>query len=187
MSAATWKKLYLVVTRLLAPLCAALALLFFYDLAAPASQTDSAQVVRKARHMRRAKPVFVVEAKGRYSYREDVSARIFRAIEVDDELRVSLSPVFTEWKTLEVVRNGTVIAAARGLALPELSGMGAMGLLLLFGLAAFLPERVLFPERLFSSHAWMAILVIAVPVLDFAALLLGLRLVRVWMGQIEKM
>ena len=183
----TWKKWYLVVTRLLAPLCAALALLFFYDLAAPANQTDTARVVGKARQMRRAKPVFVVEAKGRYTYREDVSARIFRAIQVDDELRVSLSPVFTEWKTVEVVRNGRIIAAARGLALPELSGMGAMGLLFLVGLAAFLPERVLFPERLFSSHPWMALLVITGPVLDFAALLLGLRLVRVWMGQIEKM
>jgi hypothetical protein len=94
-NATTWKKWYLVVTRLLAPLCAALALMFFYDLAAPANQTDTAQVVGKARQMRRAKPVFVVEAKGRYNYREDVSARIFRAIQVDDELQVSLSPVFT--------------------------------------------------------------------------------------------
>jgi hypothetical protein len=65
--------------------------------------------------------------------------------------------------------------------------MGAMGLLFLVGLAAFLSERVLFPERLFSSHPWMTLLVITVPVLDFAALLLGLRLVRVWIGQIEKM
>ena len=177
----------MVVTRLLAPLCAALALLFFYDLAAPANQTDTARVIRKARQMRRAKPVFVVEAKGRYTYREDVSVRIFRAIEVDDELHVSLSPVFTEWKTVEVVRNGRVITAARGLALHELSGMGAMGLLLLIGLAAFLPARLIFPERLLSSHPWMTLLLITVPVLDFAALLIGLRLVRVWMGQIEKM
>jgi hypothetical protein len=33
----------------------------------------------------------------------------------------------------------------------------------------------------------MALLVITGPVLDFAALLLGLRLLQVWMGQIEKM
>jgi hypothetical protein len=67
--------------------------------------------------MRRAAPVFLVEAKGRYTYREEVSARIFSAIQVGDELRVSLSPVFTEWKTVEVV-----------------------------GLSAFLPERVLLPS-----------------------------------------
>jgi len=182
----TWKKWYLVVTRLLAPLCAALALLFFYDLATPATRADAARVVGKAERLRRATPHFIVVAKGRYTYREDVSSRLFRTIEVGDELRVSLSPVFTEWKTVEVVRNGRIIAAAQGLALPELSGMGAMGLLFLVGLAAFLPERVLFPERLFSSHPWMALLVITGPVLDFAALLIGLRLLRVWMGQVEK-
>ena len=56
--------------------------------------------------------------------------------------------------------------------------MGVMGLFFLLGLAAFLPERAPFAHLL---------LVIAVPVLDFAALLVGLRLVLVWMGQIEKM
>ena len=76
---------------------------------------------------------------------------------------------------MEVVRNGQVVATARG---PELYGMAAMALFLLVGVAAFLPERVLFAHLL---------LVITVPVLDFAAVLLGLRLVGVWMGQIEKM
>ena len=184
---ASWKGLYLLVTRLLAPLCVALALLFFYDLATPATRADTARVVGKAQRLRRATRHFTVEAKGRYTYREDVSARLFRTIEVGDELRVSLSPVFTEWKTMEVVRNGRVIAAARGTELPEPFGMAAMGLLLLVGLAAFLPERRLFPERVLSAHPYMALLVITVPVLDFAALLLGLRLLQVWMGQIEKM
>jgi VCBS repeat-containing protein len=183
-SATTWKRLYLVVTRLLAPLCASLALLFFYDLAATATETDNARVVAKAQRTQRARSVFIIEAKGRYSYREDVSARIFRTIQLGDTLHVSLTPVFTEWKTMEVVRNGTVVAATRG---PELSGMGAMGLLLLIGLAAFLPERILFPERLLSAHPRITVLVIAVPVIDFAAVLLGARLVQVWMGHIEKM
>jgi len=183
-NATTWKRLYLVVTRLLAPLCAALALLLFYDLAATATETDNARVVATAQRTQRARPVFIIEAKGRYSYREDVSARIFRTIQLGDTLHVSLTPVFTEWKTMEVVRNGTVVAATRG---PELSGMGAMGLLLLMGLAAFLPERILFPERLLSAHPRIAVVVIAVPVIDFAAALLGARLVQVWMGHIEKM
>jgi hypothetical protein len=185
-NATTGKRLYLLGTRLLAPLCAALALLFFYDLATPATETDTARVVGKVRRSRRGLPVFAVEAKGRYTYREEVSARIFRTIEVGDTLRVSLSPVLTEWKTMEVVRNGSVVATAGGLDLSELSGMAAMGLLLLVGLGAFLPERVLFPDRLFSAHARIAALVIAVPVVDLVAVLLWLRLVQVWMGHIEK-
>ena len=184
---ARWKGLYLLVTRLLAPLCAAFALLFFYDFATPATRSDTARVVGKAQRLRRATRHFIVEAKGQYAYREDVSARLFRTIEVGDELRVSLSPVFTEWKTMEIVRNGRVIAAARGSELRELSGMAAMGLFLLVGLAAFLPERRLFPERLFHAHPYSALLVIAVPVLDVVALLIGFRLLQVWMGQIEKM
>lgn len=171
----TWKRRYLLVTRLLAPLCAALALLIFYDLATPATRTDAARVVGKTQGTRKARTVYTVEAKGRYTYREDVSARAFRTIQVGDTLHVSLSPVFTEWKTMEVVRNGQVVAATRG---PELYGMGAMGLFFLVGLAAFLPERLLFTHQL---------LAITVPVLDFTALLFGFRLVLVWMGQIEKM
>jgi hypothetical protein len=171
----TWKGRYLLVTRLLAPLCVALALLVFYDLATPATRADAARVIAKVQRTRRGWPVYTVEAKGRYAYRKDVSARIFRTIQVGDTLRVSLSPVFTEWKTLEVVRNGRVVVATRG---PELYGMAAMGLFFLVGLAAVLPERLLFTHQL---------LVITVPVLDFTALLFGYRLVLVWMGQIEKM
>ena len=171
----SWKRLYLLATRLLAPLCAILAILIFYDLAARATQIDDARVVGKTQSTRRARTVYTIQARGRYTYREDVSAQLFRTIHVGDTLHVSLSPVFTEWKTMEVVRNGQVVAAARG---PELYGMGAMGLFFLLGLAAFLPERVLFAHLL---------LVVTVPVLDYAAVLLGLRLVLVWMGQIEKM
>lgn len=185
-NATVWKTWYLRVTRLVAPLCAALALLFFYDLAAPANHTDTARVVGKVQRLRRAMPVFVVEASGRYRYREEVSDRLFRTIEAGDTLHVSLTPVFTEWKTMEVVRNGSVVAAARGLELYELSGMAAMGLLLLAGLAAFLPGRVLLPDRLFSAQPGIMVLVIAIPVIDLAAVLVGSRLVQVWMGYIEK-
>ena len=185
MNATTWKRWYLIVTRLLAPLCAALALLFFYDVVATPTETDAARVVGKVQQTRRAAPVFIIEATGRYSYREDVSARIFRTIQIGDTLHVWLTPVFTEWKTMDVVRNGRIIAATRGWR--ELSGMVAMGLFLLVGLGAFLPERVLFPEHLLSAQPRILVLVIAVPVVDFAAVLIGSRLVQVWMGQIEKM
>lgn len=189
----SWKRVYLLATRLLAPLCATLAILIFYDLAVHATQIDDARVVGKTRG-RRARNT--IHAQGRYTYREDVSARLFRTIHVGDTLHVSLSPVFTEWKTMEVVRNGQVVAAARG---PELYGMGAMGLFFLLGLAAFLPERVLFAYPLLgitvpvtrpmkiTLRDLIVILVITVPVLDFTALLFGFRLVLVWMGQIEKM
>jgi hypothetical protein len=185
-NATAWKSVYLLVTRLLAPLCAALALLFFYDLAAPATQTDTPRVVEKVRRSRRGLPVYVVEAKGRHSYREEVSARIFRRVEVGDTLRVSVSPILAEWKTMEVVRNGRVVTAARWHELRELSGMAVMGLLLLAGLGAFLPGRVLFPDQLFSADGRIAALVVAVPVVDLVTVILWIRFVQMWMGRIER-
>jgi hypothetical protein len=185
-NATAWKRVYLLVTRLLAPLCAALALLFFYDLATPATQTDTPYVVGKVRRSRRGMPVFTVEATGRHSYREEVSARIFGTVEVGDTLHVSLSPVLAEWKSMEVVRNGRVVTAARWHELRELSGMAAMGLLLLAGLGAFLPGHVLFPDQLFSAHARSATLVVAVPVVDLVTVILWIRLVQMWMGRIER-
>jgi hypothetical protein len=143
-NATAWKRVYLLVTRLLAPLCAALALLFFYDLATPAIQTDTPHVVRKVRRSRRGMPVFTVEATGRHSYREEVSARIFGTVEVGDTLHVSLSPVLAEWKSMEVVRNGRVVTAARWHELRELSGTAAMG-------SSFSPAWVPFCPGTYSS------------------------------------
>lgn len=185
-NATAWQRVYLLVTRLLAPFCAALALLFFYDLAAPAAQTDTPRVVEKVRRSRRGLPVFYVEATGRHGYREEVSARIFRTVEVGDTLNVSLSPVLAEWKTMEVVRNGRVVTAARWHELRELSGLAALGLFLLAGLGALLPGHVLFPDRLFSARARIVALVVTVPVVDLVAVLLWLRLVQMWMGYIER-
>ncbi len=88
---------------------------------------------------------------------------------------MSLSPIFSEWKTMEVIRAGHVLVSSRG---ADLYWMGAFGLLFLLSLAAFLPERVLFSNL---------VLVIAIPVLDFVAVLLWLRFVQLWTGQIDKM
>jgi hypothetical protein len=57
----------------------------------------------------------------------------------------------------------------------------------LVGLAAFLPERILFPGRLISAHPRITVVVVTVPVVGFVAVLIALRHVQVWMGHIEKM
>jgi hypothetical protein len=104
-----------------------------------------------------------------------VSRRVYATAAVGDMLRVSLSPIFTEWKTMEVVRAGKTLISARG---SDLYWMGAIGLVLLVSLAAYLPERILFSNL---------VLVITLPVVNFAAVLLWLRFVQLWTGQIEKM
>lgn len=170
-----WKSWYRVVTRLLAPLCAAIAPLILYDLVSPATETDEAIITGKSTYYYRGKTICNLEAKGRYTYREEVSYRVYNAATVGDSLLVSLSPIFSEWKTMAVVRDGHIIISARG---SDLYWMGVMGLAFLVGLAAYLPEHRLFANLL---------LVISVPVLDFGAVLLWVRFVQLWTGQIEKL
>ncbi|MGD9874112.1 MAG: hypothetical protein AB7T27_07545 [Kiritimatiellia bacterium] len=162
-------------TRLLAPLCVAIAPLILYDIVSPAKETDEAIITGKTTYYNRGKNICNLEAKGRYTYREEVSRRVYATAEVGDTLRVSLSPIFKEWKTMEVVRSGKTLISARG---SDLYWMGAIGLLFLVSFAAYLPDRILFSNL---------ILVITLPVVNFAAVLLWLRFVQLWTGQIEKM
>ena len=170
-----WTRWYRLCTRIICPFCVAIVPLIFYDLIAPAKETDDAVITGKTTYYRRGADVCNIEAKGHYTYREEVSLNVYRTAQVGDRLRVSLSPIFSEWKTMEVVRSGKVLVAARG---SDLYWMGAIGLVFLLSLAAFLPERLLFANVL---------LVITIPVLDFAGVLILVRFLQLWTGQIEKM
>ncbi len=149
---------------MLAPLCVAITPLILYDIVSPAKETDEAIITGKTTYSSRGKDIFKLEAKGRYTYREEVSRRVHATAEAGDTLRVCLSPIFKEWKTMEVVRSGKTLISASG---SDLYWMGAFGLLFLVSLAAYFPDR-----RLFTN----LILVITLPVLNFTAVLLWIRL-----------
>ena len=170
-----WLRFYRLITRLLCPFCVAISPLIFYDLFAPATEIDDAIITGKTTYYQRGKDLFTIEARGRYTYMEGVSPIIYRTTQIGDTLRVSLSPIFSEWKNMELIRSGTVLITTRG---SDLYWMGAIGILFLISLAAFLPERILF------SHL---LLVIALPVINLIGLLLWLRFVLLWTGQIDKM
>ena len=171
-----WKKWYRWGTRALCPFCVTIVPLIFFDLIVPAKEHDEAVIVGKAiSHQIRGADSHIIRAKGRYSYREDVSPNVYQKAQLGDTLRVSLTPIFSEWKTIEVIRAGNVIVSARG---TDLYWMAAFGLFFLLSLAAFLPEQILFSTR---------ILPIIVPVTNFVGVLLWWRLIQLWTGQIEKM
>ena len=102
-------------------------------------------------------------------------AEMFERLEKGDTLRVSLSRFFSEWKNLEVIRDGQIIARMRG---EDLYCMGLFGVLFLLSCAAFLPDRFLFHNL---------IVVITLPVIDLMSVMLWVRFIQLWTGQIEKM
>lgn len=168
----TW---YKVLTRLLCPLCIAMFGFIAYDLVMPATQTDAASVTGKSKHFVNNRHNYSVQAQGRYRYNEEVSRSMFERLEKGDTLRVSLSRFFSEWKTLEVLREGKIIARTRG---DDLYYMGLFGLLFLLSLAAFLPDRILFQNL---------IVVITLPIVNLVGVMLWIRFIQLWTGQIEKM
>ena len=166
---------YKVLTRILCPFCVAMFGLIAYDLVMPATQTDEASVTGTSKHFVNNRHTYSVQAQGRYRYNEGVSRSMFERLEKGDTLRVSLSRFFSEWKSLEVIRDGQIIARMRG---DDLYWMGLFGVLFLLSCAAFLPDRFLFHNL---------IVVITLPVIDLMSVMLWVRFIQLWTGQIEKM
>ncbi len=85
---------YILVTRLLCPFCLAVTALIVYDVMTPARETDEATVTGKTRNSRRGGYTYYLEAKGRHTYRENVSSQVFQKVERGDILRLNLTSFF---------------------------------------------------------------------------------------------
>ncbi len=170
-----FKKCYKLITRLLCPLCLVMFGFIAYDIVMPATQTDEATVTGKTKHFAKGGYSYFVHGQGKYRYNEEISRPLYERLEKGDTLRVSLSHFFSEWKTLEIERNGNVYARTRG---NDLYWMGLFGILFLLSAAAYLPDQLLFEKM---------VVVVMLPVVNFAAVLLLLRFIQLWTGQIDKM
>jgi hypothetical protein len=149
--------------------------LIVFDLIAPARETDTAVITAKDTRSRRGSTRHEITARGRYSYAEEVPRHFYRVAQEGDKLQVSLTPIFSEWKKMSIIRDGQVIASSQG---TELLWMGAFGLFFLVTLCAYLPERVILARLR---------LAVAIPVLELVGAMLWLRFALLWAGQIEKM
>jgi hypothetical protein len=146
-----------------------------YDLVMPATQTDEAVVTGISKHFVNSRYTYSVQGQGRYRYNEEVNRSMYERLEEGDTLRVSLSRFFSEWKSLEVIRDGKIIARTRG---DDLYFMGLFGILFLLSVAAFLPDRLLFRNL---------IVIITLPVVNLVGVMLWIRFIQLWTGQIDKM
>lgn len=170
-----FKRMYKIVTRILCPFCVAMFGFIAYDIVMPVTETDEAVVTGMTkRHMNR-RYTYFVQGQGRYCYNEGISRSMYQRLQKGDTLHVSLSRFFGEWKSLEVVRDGRTIARTRG---DDLYYMGLFGILFLLSVAAFLPDRLLFSNL---------IVLIMLPVVNFAGVILWIKFIQLWTGQIDKM
>jgi hypothetical protein len=165
-----------IITRILAIPTALLAFFIFSDLVSSPSNFDQAKIIDKYTFRRSKGGIsYNIKAKGNYSYDEEVSKKFFDTANVEDTINVSLTKLFSEWKTLELIREGKPLIKTTG---TDIYSLGIFGLLFLAALLAFLPEGIIF-----SNLA----LVISLPLLNFAAIMIWAKLLLVWFGLIGKM
>lgn len=170
------KRWFIRVTRTLCPFCVALFGLIAYDIIMPAGSTDEATVTGTSKH-KKAKGAdnYLVQARGRYTYNENITRALYERVKPGDTLHISLSRFFSEWKTLDVVRDGTLVFRATG---KEIYIMGLFGLLFLISVCAFLPERILFAKNP---------LLFVLPIINLIAVVVWIRFILLWTGHIDKM
>ena len=127
-STQTW---ILVLIRVLAVPTALLTVLIAYDLFGPAARFDEARVTRRYVYRSRQGKDYNIEAQGRFHYNGTVGRNFYDRVRVGDTIKVELSRFFSEWKSLELVRDGKVLARTTGV---DIYAMGLFGLLFLVAL-----------------------------------------------------
>ncbi|MDT8302475.1 MAG: hypothetical protein RQ760_13405 [Sedimentisphaerales bacterium] len=169
-----YKTLYRKITRTLALPSMVITCLIIFDIIAPASKFDKAVITRKNTYRTKSGINYNIQAKGKYDYHEKVNKQFYDTAKIGDDINVALSRFFGEWKSIELIRENKVIIKTTGLGIYY---MGIFGLLFLVPLLAFLSK-----EKFLSN----LLLIIFIPVLEFIAILLWIKLILVLADVIEK-
>ena len=169
-----YKKPFIKLIRMLAGPSVVITCLIIYDIIAPAAKFDQAIITRKNTYRGRRGISYNIQAKGNFDYYEKVKKQFYDTAKIGDTIKVALSRFFSEWKSLELIRNDKVIIKTIGM---DIYFMGMFGLLFLIPLFTFLSK-----EKLFSN----LLLIIFIPVIEFIAILLWIKLILVLAGVIEK-
>ena len=102
-----------------------------------------------------------VHAYGQYKYKEPVPEHFATRLQVGDTLDLRLTRFFYEWNEATLLRDGIVVAVARG---EDLTAMGIVGgWVFLASILVFLPRRTLSKHKVLRRvlYGWMVLSVIA--------------------------
>jgi hypothetical protein len=121
------------VLRTLSIPSALIALLIFTDCIVTHHEIDRAIVKEKFVSVGSSTDYYV-KAKGKYSYSEPVSKAFYEKLNVGDDVVIRLTPFLKEWKSIELMRGGVIIASTTG---TDMYYMSIMGIALLIPLLSF--------------------------------------------------
>lgn len=91
------------------------AVMIFMDVLLPFSETDTAVV--KEKNVSRGKgniKSYEIKAEGSISYKETVRKIFYDQVHINDELRIKRTRLFKEWRSVELIRDGSVVASSVG-------------------------------------------------------------------------
>jgi hypothetical protein len=145
------------------------------DLCLASTEHDSATITEKTPATGRRSRTYIY-ARGHFHYCENVPPRFWSLCEVGDTLKISLTPVFKEWRHVALVRNGAVIAAASG---RDIFYMALFGVIFLAVAAVSMVEPGILLRK--------PLCLISALVVDLVAALLCAKYVAVLAGAVEKM
>lgn len=138
------------------------------------SRSDDEAVVNAKEVWHARGTTYNITAQGRLHYSESVSRGFYTAVTKGSILRITLTPIFSEWKKVEVMDGGQVVVTGRG---QDLLWIPAVGLVLLFPVLSFRNAAIWYNFQY----------LIVIGVAEFGGLLVFGKLVLVWLGLVEKM
>jgi len=160
--------------RILSLPSALIALLIFADCIVKNHEIDRAIV--KGKHVSIVSSTdYYVKAKGKYSYSEPVSKGFYDKLNVGDDVVIRLTPFFKEWKSIELVRGGIIVAKTTG---TDMYYMAIMGIAFLIPLLSFKSEEYIRSQ---------IVLMIIIPLFEVISILIIFKFILVWVGVFDRM
>lgn len=158
------------------------AVMIFMDVLLPFSETDTAVV--KEKNVSSGKDnskSYEIKAEGSISYNEPVSKSFYDQVHINDELIIKRTYLFKEWRSVELIKDGSVVAASIGVDIYY------MPMFALFFLApiVFIRSKDSFVEYLFETKPTEIKIFILVMLLELTAVLILIKLLLVFLGYAE--
>lgn len=144
------------------------------DIFSPYGVEDKAIVLGKYISSSKHGDSYNLKAQGDFEYNEAISKSFYEHVHRGDILKVKLSRIFMEWKSVELIKSGKVVAVEKGV---DIYYMGIFGLAFLLTTFSFKSIEYIQSNKL---------ILIGIPVLEIAAVAIFVKVLLYMLGYIEK-
>ena len=141
------------------------------DLALPPVPAEAVKVAGKERvsHGKRGDDYLVRVQGAEGSRRENVSPALFHEVQAGDSLRIERTPIWGEWRSVRLLREGRVVYESAGLDIYAMAVLGVLFILCLYAFPLYFRMRA---RRITGSLAFLALILFELLPLTMAAGLL---------------